>query len=335
MRLNHSCILNLTLTHKTLFKKAIKILLPILLGAFLIWYLYASTTAEQRIEVLNYIKQADPLWIGLSIIIGILSHVSRAIRWNYLLEPLGYKPKISNNVLIILTAYLTNLGIPRSGEILRATALATYENVPFEKGLGTIVTERIIDLIMLMLIVIIALLLQREFIINFIVDQGFGLLNGAIILGIGIVGLLISIKLVKNSSLKFTIKLKSFLKSMLESILSIFKIKNKWAFIFHTLFIWTAYMAMFWVIKFTILETADLSLAQLLVAFVSGAFAMTTTNGGFIAFPIAVNKSLSIFGVAAIPGNAFGWIVWISQTLTVVVFGAISFITLPLLNRNK
>ena len=320
---------------KTLFKKTIKILLPILLGAFLVWYLYASTTAEQRIEILNYIKQADPIWIGLSIVIGILSHISRAIRWNYLLEPLGYKPKISNNVLIILTAYLTNLGVPRSGEILRATALATYEDVPFEKGLGTIVTERVIDLIILVLIVIIALLLQRELIINFIVDQGFGLLNGAIILGIGIVGLIVSISIVKKSSLKFAIKLKSFLKSMLESILSIFKIKNKWAFIFHTLFIWIAYMAMFWVIKFTILETADLSLAQLLVAFVSGAFAMTTTNGGLLAFPIAVSKSLSIFGVSTISGNAFGWIVWISQTLTVVVFGAISFLVLPLLNRNK
>ena len=320
---------------KTLFKKTIKILLPILLGAFLVWYLYASTTPEQRIEILDNIKQANPLWIGLSIIIGILSHISRAIRWNYLLEPLGYKPKISNNVLIILIAYLTNLGIPRSGEILRATALATYEDVPFEKGLGTIVTERVIDLIMLMLIIVIALILQTELIMNFIVNQGFGLLSGLSILVIGIVGLFVSIKIVNNSSLKFAIKLKNFLKSMLESILSVFKIKNKLAFVFHTLFIWIAYIAMFWVIKFTVLETANLSLAQLLVAFVGGAFAMTTTNGGFLAYPIAVNKSLALFGVDAISGNAFGWIVWISQTLMVIVFGAISFLVLPLLNRNK
>ena len=137
-------------------KKTLKILLPIALGVFLVWYLYNSTTADQRTEILHYIEEADPFWVTLSIIIGILSHVSRAIRWNYLLEPLGYSPRVSNNVLIILTAYLANLGVPRSGEILRATALATYENVPFEKGIGTIVTERIIDLIMLMLIILIA-----------------------------------------------------------------------------------------------------------------------------------------------------------------------------------
>jgi len=136
-----------------------KLILPIALGVFLVWYLYNSTTPEQRQEILSHIKNADPVWVGISILIGILSHISRAIRWNYLLEPLGYKPKLSNNVFIILTSYLANLGIPRSGEFLRATELATYENVPFEKGFGTIVTERIIDVIMLLLIIVTALLL--------------------------------------------------------------------------------------------------------------------------------------------------------------------------------
>ena len=312
-----------------------KILLPIVLGVFLVWYLYNSTTQDQRIEILRYIQEADPFWVSLSIIIGILSHVSRAIRWNYLLEPLGYSPRISNNVLIILTAYLANLGVPRSGEILRATALATYENVPFEKGIGTIVTERIIDLIMLMLIILIALLLQTELILGFIQEMGLGIASGAIILIAGVLGLLISIRLIKKSTSSFAIRLKNFLKSLLDGILSIFRMKKKWPFILHTLFIWAAYIAMFWVIKFTVLETIDLSFGALLVAFVGGAFAMATTNGGFLAFPIAVSKSLEIFGVSAVSGTAFGWIMWIAQTLMVVVFGAISFLVLPLLNRNR
>lgn len=316
-------------------KKTLKILLPIALGVFLVWYLYNSTTADQRTEILHYIEEADPFWVTLSIIIGILSHVSRAIRWNYLLEPLGYSPRVSNNVLIILTAYLANLGVPRSGEILRATALATYENVPFEKGIGTIVTERIIDLIMLMLIILIALLLQTDLILGFIREMGLGLASGAIILIVGVLGLLISIRLIKKSTSSLAIKIKEFLKSLLDGILSIFRIKRKWAFIFHTLFIWAAYIAMFWVIKFTVLETMDLSFGALLVAFVGGAFAMATTNGGFLAFPIAVSKSLEIFGVSAVSGTAFGWIMWIAQTLMVVVFGAISFLILPLWNRNR
>jgi uncharacterized protein (TIRG00374 family) len=316
-------------------KKSLKILLPIALGVFLVWYLYNSTTPDQRKEILNYIKAADPFWVGLSIVIGVLSHVSRAIRWNYLLEPLGYSPRITNNVLIILTAYLTNLGVPRSGEILRATALTTYENVPFEKGIGTIVTERIIDLIMLFLIILIALVLQTELILEFIDEMGLGIISGAVVLLVGIMGLLLSIRLIKKSTSKIALKIKQFLKSLLEGILSIFKMEKKWPFIFHTLFIWGAYIGMFWVIKFTVLETVELSFGAMLVAFVGGAFAMATTNGGFLAFPIAVSKSLEIFGVSVVSGNAFGWIMWIAQTLMVVVFGAISFLVLPLLNRNR
>ncbi|QLG45586.1 lysylphosphatidylglycerol synthase transmembrane domain-containing protein [Costertonia aggregata] len=316
-------------------KKTLKIILPIVLGVFLVWYLYNSTTPFQRKEIIKYVREADLFWVSVSIAIGILSHVSRAIRWNYLLEPLGYKPKITNNVLIILTAYLANLGIPRSGEILRATALATYEDVPFEKGIGTIVTERIIDLIMLLLVISIALLLQTDLILGFIQESGLGILSGGVILAIGIIGLVIAIRLVKKSTSAFAVKLKNFLKSLLDGILSVFKMKRKWAFIFHTFFIWGAYIMMFWVIKFTVLETTGLSFGALLVAFVGGAFAMATTNGGFLAFPIAVSKSLEIFGISAVSGTAFGWIMWIAQTAMVIFFGAISFLLLPLLNRNK
>ena len=316
-------------------KKYLKMVLPIALGVFLVWYLYNSTTAEQRQEILSHIKNADPLWVFISIAIGFLSHLSRAIRWNYLLEPLGYKPKLSNNLFIILTAYLTNLGIPRSGEFLRATALATYEGVPFEKGFGTIVSERIVDVIMLLLIIVIALVLQTDLILEFISESGLGIIGGVVILLVGVLGTFILIRLIKKSTSSFAIKIKNFLKSLLDGVLSIYKMKHKWAFIFHTLFIWVAYIAMFWVIKFTVFETADLSLSALLVAFVGGAFAMTTTNGGLIAYPAAVSKSLEIFGISVVAGNAFGWIMWISQTIMVIVFGAISFLLLPLFNRNK
>lgn len=305
------------------------------MGLFLVWYLYGSTTPEQRKQIVSYIGQADIFWVGLSIFIGILSHISRAIRWNYLLEPLGYQPKISNNTLIILTAYLANLGVPRSGEVLRATALTTYEGVPFEKGMGTIVTERIIDLIMLMLVIGIALILQTDLILGFIQESGLGIIGGGIILLLGVVGLIIGIRILRKSSSPFAIKLKNFLNDMLQGVLSIFRMKRKWAFLFHTIFIWLAYILMFWVIKFTILETINLSFGAILVAFVAGAFAMTTTNGGFLAFPIAVGKSLELFDVSTVAGNAFGWIMWIAQTFMILVFGAISFILLPLLNRNR
>ncbi len=265
----------------------------------------------------------------------MLSHISRAIRWKYLLEPLGYKPRLSNNIFIILMAYFANLGIPRTGEILRATALATYEGVPFEKGFGTIVTERIIDVVMLLGIITITLLLQTDIILQFLQERGFDFMGLLSILGIGVLAVIFFLVFIKKSSHKIALKIKGFIKGLLDGILSILKIKKVWPFVFHTLFIWSCYIGMLWVIKFTIPETAQLGLSELLVAFVAGAFAMATTNGGVGLYPIAVSKALSIYGISSISGDAFGWIMWISQTLMIVVFGAISFLVLPLWNRNR
>lgn len=301
----------------------------------MVWYSYSTTTEENRKEILFYIKEANPLYVSLSVLLGILGHISRAIRWNYLLEPLGYKPKLSNNVLIILTSYFANLGIPRTGEVLRATALSTYENVPFEKGFGTIVTERVIDVLMLLSIVFITFLLQSDVILSMLLERGINI-NGLLLLGaVGIVLLILFVVLIKKSQHPFALKIKTFVKGLLDGIFSILKMKRKWLFIFHTLFIWGCYIGMFWVIKFTLTETISLSFSQLLVAFIAGSFAMATTNGGIGLYPIAVSGALTIYGISTVSADAFGWIIWIAQTLMIVVFGAISFLLLPLLNRNK
>jgi hypothetical protein len=237
--------------------------------------------------------------------------------------------------MMVFTTYLANLIVPRSGEFLRPTELAAYEDVPFEKGFGTIVTERIVDVIMLLLVIFIALIFQADLILSFLNEAGLGIYMGLGILVAGIIGLLISIKIIKSSSSPLAEKVKTFLGNMLDGITSIFKMKHKVAFILHTLYIWFAYIAMFYVIKFTVPEMTDVGLGPLLVAFVGGAIAMTTTNGGFIAYPAFVSKSLELFGITAVAGSAFGWIMWIAQTLMVIVFGAISFLLLPLLNRNR
>ncbi len=232
-------------------------------------------------------------------------------------------------------AYFANLGIPRTGEFLRATALATYEKVPFEKGFGTIVTERVVDVFMLLLIVAVTLLLQTNVILDFFQEKGFDFRNIMLLLVAGLVALLIFFFFIKKSKHPFAIKVKGFVTGLLDGVLSIFKMKNKWAFVFHTLFIWGCYIGMLWVIKYTVPDTMHLSLSELMVAFVAGAFAMATTNGGVGLYPIAVSKALAIFGIASVSGDAFGWIMWIAQTLMIVVFGAISFLFLPLLNKDK
>lgn len=316
-------------------KKILKIIIPIALGVFLVWYSVSATTPEDRLTIKETIANANLFWVIISIIIGVSSHVSRAIRWNYLLKPLGYTPKLSNNFFMVMIAYLANLGIPRSGEFLRASALTTYEKVPFEKGFGTIVTERVIDLLMLLLIILAALVLQTDIILNYLNNYGVNLVFSIVILITGILGLIIFIYLIRKAQTGFLFKLKSFLNGLLDGVLSIAKMKNKWPFILHTLFIWVCYVGMFWAIKFTVPETLHLGLSELLVCFVAGAFAMTATNGGLGLYPIAVSSALAIFGISSTSGDAFGWIMWIAQTLLVVVLGAISFVLLPLLNKNR
>lgn len=316
-------------------KKTLKTVLPIAIGVFLVLYWYYKTAPADREQIVFYIKEANIFWVGISLFLGLLGHISRAIRWNYLLEPLGFKPKIINNVLMIFMAYLANLGVPRTGEILRATALATYEGVPFEKGFGTIVTERIIDLFMLLVVIVITLLLQTDIVISFFEDRGFGLNGIFMLLGIGILGFLFFVLFIRKSRSKIALKIKTFVNGLLDGVFSIFKMKRKWAFAFHTLFIWSCYVGMMWVIKFTVPATAGLTMSEILVAFVFGAFAMASTNGGVGLFPILVSKALALFGIQEVSGDAFGWIMWISQTLMNIIFGAISFLLLPLLNRNK
>ena len=319
----------------TRLKKGLKLILPIVLGLLLVLYFYFRTSPEDLQTIGRYIKEANMFWVGLSVAIGILSHISRAIRWNFLLGPLGYTPKITNNILIILMAYLTNLGIPRSGEVLRATALSTYEGVPFGKGFGTIVTERVVDLFMLLLIILLTLVLQTDIILAFLENRGFSLVWALGLLAVGILGLFVAMAILRRSSLPLALKLKKLVKGLLEGVLSIFHMKKKWLFVWHTLLIWAAYIAMFWVIKYTVPETAGMALDQILVGFIAGALAMSTTNGGIGLYPLAVSGALSIYGISEVSGDAFGWIMWISQTLMVIVFGAISFLVLPLLNRAR
>ena len=140
----------------------LKTTLPLLIGLFLVYYSYHNTSPQDRISILNSILMADYKYIFLGIFMGILSHLSRAVRWKYLLNPIGYKISFSNSIMSIMASYLGNLGIPRSGEILRATSLYAYENVPFEKGFGTIVTERIIDVIILFACIVLGIYLSPE-----------------------------------------------------------------------------------------------------------------------------------------------------------------------------
>ena len=319
-------------------KKAVSLskkIIPLFIGVFFIYLSYQNTTPEDRQNIFKYIKNADYRFVFLSAFFGILSHISRAVRWKYLLAPLGYSPKTINSVLAVLIGYFSNLGIPRSGELLRATAMDRYENIPFQKGFGTVIAERVVDLILLLLCILLALGLQYDLIAEYLnlkdlnfFQTGFGLIILA-------TAFFFCRKFFLQSTHPITEKIKKFFQGIWEGMISIKYMKNKGLFIAHTLFIWTMYVLMFWVIKFSIPETVSLSINALIPAFVVGGLSISATNGGIGIYPYSVSLVLIAYGISKESGLAFGWIMWTCQTLMVVTFGAMAFFALPLVNRQK
>jgi uncharacterized protein (TIRG00374 family) len=312
-------------------KKALKLVIPLLLAVFFGWYTFSKLPVK---EFIPYFKNANYSYIFLGAIFGLLSHLSRAYRWKFTLEPLGYTSKLPNNIMAVFIAYLANFGIPRSGEVLRAAVLTNYEGVPFEKGFGTIVAERVADLVVLLGIVAIALFLQFDFIYSFFASKFKPhtlLFGGLAMLAIAAVFVLF----LKLSKSKLAIKIRGFAIGLLEGVFSIFKMKHKWAFVFHTLFIWLMYILMFYVTTFAVPEISGIPFAAVLVAFISSSFTIAATNGGIFVYPLAIGAAFSLFSIPETPSIAFGWIIWTAQTLIIIICGSLSFLYLPIYNRKK
>ena len=315
--------------------RLLKIIIPLSLGIFLIWYSLGKATAEERAALWNSIIEADKFWIVVSVLLGSISHFSRAYRWKYLLEPMGYKTGTLNRFMAVMVGYLANFGIPRSGEVLRAVTMSTYEDVPFEKGFGTIISERVADLVILMSIVGIAILLQTDELLAYLSSENINPWKTLFIFLALVVILTIGVFIVSRSNIKFFRKIKDFAKGLLEGMRSILKMKDKWAFIGHTIFIWLMYLLMFYVIKLAIPETVDATLATIMAGFVVGSFAVSATNGGIGVYPLAVAGVLIFFGQEKHAAEAFGWISWSAQTFVVLILGGLSFLLLPVLNNRK
>jgi len=316
-------------------KKILFTILPIGFGIFIIGYFLSELSDEDKTEIITSFKTANYWWVALSLFFGILSHLSRAYRWKFMIEPMGYHPKFPNLVMTVLVAYLVNLIIPRAGEVARASGFSKYEKVPFEKAFGTIVAERIADVIMLLAIVFTAFLLQGDLIKGYLFKDASNSSKPLVTIAVIVVILAVGYIILKKSNHPLVLKTKSFLKGLIEGVKSILKMKSKWAFIFHTVFIWAMYILMFYATTFALPETSNLPFGAIIVGFVVGGLSMALTNGGLGVYPVAVAGAFVLYGVDANPANAFGWIMWTSQTLMILLFGGLSFLFLPIYNKEK
>lgn len=313
--------------------KALKIILPLALGVFLMWFWLGKMSPQERINLWDSIKNANPIWIVISFLFSMLSHLSRAYRWKFILEPMGYSPKLGNSLAAVMTGYFANTFVIRSGEVLRAVSIQRTDSIPFEKAFGTIVSERIADLVMLILIMITAVILQSTILIDYFKREANpipSIIGLAVLLILGIIGL----RILKKSSYPFIVKIRTFGLGILEGVKSILSMKKNAAFIFHTLFIWSMYIAMFWIVTLTVPGLQGVSIGVTLAAFVIGAFAMSATNAGMGAYPLAMAAIFTFFGYTEADGNAFGSIIWGTQTIFNIVIGGLFALYVFVIRRS-
>ena len=310
----------------------LKNLLPIFIGVFCIYYSFKDISFS---EFKEYFTKINYLWVFVGIFLGALSHISRSYRWKFLIEPLGYKLGFINSVLTVFSAYLINYTVPRAGDIARGTMISKYENIPFEKAIGTIVAERAVDVLCILIIILIGLIIEFDKISNKLIDFVEESDFSTVLLSLLIAVIVTATVYFVIKRFKFYKKIKSFLSGLIDGITIIFKMKNRNQFIFHSIFIWLMYVLMFYFTSKAFVDLNQVTFFQLTISFTLAALSIMLSNGGIGIYPLAVEESLGWYGVQSATGLAFGWVMWLSQTLMVVIFGGLSLFVLPFINRSK
>ena len=329
-------------------KKLLSFLKPAsLLGvsAFLMWYALKELDFE---KMWAEFLRANYMWVLVSLVMGVLAYISRAIRWQMQIRPTGYHPSLRNTYNAMMTGYVANLVLPRAGELVRCTVLRRTEDVPVNTGFGTVIAERIIDGVMLLLAIGLTFLLEfghiREFFLGLFSDKYSSMEHsisslywlGWVLLGSVVVVLFVALRylsrLRKNAYFR---KAVDFVKGMLKGVFSITKLDNPVAFWGHTIFVWVMYYSMSLVVFFALPATSGLSWGAALSVLVVGSLGMAVpVQGGIGVYHLLVQATLLLYGVPKEAGMAYALLAHTSQTLLVVLMGVLSFMG-SMLRRNS
>lgn len=306
------------------------------LGIGIIYWMFSKMTTEQIDIMLDSIKQTR-LWYLLPIfIVGFLSHYFRALRWKLMLEPMDIRPTTTNTFFAVMIGYITNLVLPRAGEVAKCTVLARYEKVPADKMIGTIVAERAFDVVCLGLITLLAFVLEADVIGDMLNNTFGGVANNT-----SLIVLLLLAGVAGVTSLVFVYirykesKIGKFIGGLAQGVMSILQLKKRGLFLLYTILIWAMYwfsvVLGFWAMP----ATEHLTLSIALVVLIVGSVGIIATPGGIGAYPALVASALSVYNVDAnTHGQAFGWVSWSVQMGIIVVLGVLSIILLPVINRK-
>jgi len=327
-------------------KTVLQFVLFLGLGIFLIIWIYKGLTPEQIQNAKAAFLNADLRFIGMIFIVGVFSHFFRAMRWRIMMKPMGYSPGILNTFSAVIIGYLANLAFPRLGEITKCGVLNRYEQIPVDKLVGTIIIERIFDMLCLLLIMAYTIISQltllqhffNENIANPLYSKWSSLSANKLLFIMALVCcILVAVVLVikkMQASGKFE-KINNFIKGIFEGMRSILKMKNKGLFLIYSIAIWLCYLGMQKLAFYTMQQTASLSLGAALSCISFGSLGVIATQGGIGAYHKIVMETLKLYNIAGEYGFAYAWISWGTQTLVMVVGGFAALIYLPLINKKK
>jgi uncharacterized protein (TIRG00374 family) len=327
-------------------KTIIQFVVLLALGVLLVW-LVSRQVADKKQDIFDAFKNANYFWVVISGIIAFFSHLLRAYRWNSLLNPIGYHAKWYNAFGAVFIGYFANYGIPRSGELSRCTIVAKYDNIPFEKGLGTVVTERIIDFFILLLVFVLTMLFQFKELTGLSDEYIFSPLKRklhffydkpilAITIGVfGLTCLIALFLLRKKIKSKFTGKFGNIIKGFGGGLTSVKEVKNKPLFVLNSIGIWALYLLSQFACFFAFEETSKLGLSECLVLLLFGTFGVMFTPGGLGAYHAIITAVLVYYSINDVTAFAYPWILWTTQLLVIAFFGTMSLIALPILNKNN
>lgn len=324
----------------------IKILFFLALGIFLVWLSVKDIEEDDKQKIQEAFSQADYLWVLLSMIMGILSHVSRAMRWNLLFEPLGHTPKLSNSFFAVMIGYFANFAAPRAGEVVRCGVLNKYEKIPLPRSIGTVMAERLIDVLCLLLLFIVMLATQYETIIGLaekwiitpFKNKLQGLASSPAILLFAMLAIVAAIAafllLRKKMQGGMFAKAGGILTGLWEGLGTVKKVKRPLVFLLHTLFIWLMYFFMVYICFYCFPETSGLTLGNSLAVLILGSLGIIFIPGGIGAYQLLVSEALISFGIIKSTAVAFAWIVWTSQFVLLMLAGLASLIAVAALNKK-
>lgn len=324
-----------------LLLEILKIVLPILLGSFILYWVYRDFDFARAKDVLLY--GTNWWWMLFSLVFGVMSHVFRGWRWKQTLEPLGAYPRTSDCVDAIFVSYATNLLLPRVGEVSRCGVLSKYDHVPFAKSLGTVVTERLVDTLCILLITGVTFLVQMPVFLRFFEETGTKIPSLVHLLSspwfyvslFCVIGVLILIYYLLRM-LSFFEKVKGVVLNVWEGVTSLRNVKNVPLFVLYTLLIWICYFFHFYITFYCFQFTEQLSFLAALVMFVGGTFAVIVpTPNGAGPWHFAIITMMMLYGVNATDAGVFALIVHGIQTLLVIVLGIYGWLHLSLVNRVK